>query len=193
MKIIVGAFLIVLFMSGCSHKISITPSLDELRAVQVEKKFEANVAYHISEKMKTTEVTTPGGGGDKITYTPYADVEGALNTMLSKMFTRVYSLSSLNDKKYIEEKGIKYIFKTKIKTNSSSTNILIWPPTNFTVDLTCNAVDTSGKVIWEESVSSDGHAGAGELMGDFSLSAKRATKSAFREMLIKLRNTDKFN
>lgn len=193
MKIIISSILAILFMSGCSHKISLSPSLDELREVKVANNVDVNVGYYISKEAKKIEVTTPGGGGDKVKYTPYKDIEAALNTMLSRKFSRVYSLNSISDKNVIENKNIKYIFTTKIHTNSSSTNFVIWPPTDFNMDLTCKAIDTNNQKTWEETVSAKGYANSGELMENFSLSAKRATKEAFSKMLIKLEKTNKFN
>lgn len=193
MKTIIGGILLVLLLSGCSHKISIAPSLTDIREMQAENKVDLNVGYYISDESKKIASTTPGGGGDNITYTPYADLESALNTMLSQKFKRVYAVKSLEDKEYITNKNIIYLFTTKIKTDSSSTNILIWPPTDFTVELSCNAINLNGEMVWSDTVSTQGHASASELMKDFSLSAKRATEAAFKNMLIKLDKTDKFN
>ena len=49
-------------------------------------------------------VTTKGGGGDKVTYHPYAESEPALNQVLSNVFTKVVSLSATNDKAELESK-----------------------------------------------------------------------------------------
>lgn len=193
MKVIMGGIFLVLLLSGCSHKISIAPSLMDVRAMQVENTADVNVGYYISDADKKMATTTPGGGGDNITYTPYADLESALNTTLSRKFKRVYAVKSLEDKAYITNKNIVYLFTTKITTDSSSTNILIWPPTDFTVELSCNAINLNGEMVWSDTVSAKGHASAGELMKDFSLSAKRATETAFKSMLLKLEKTDKFN
>lgn len=192
MKSVISAVVFIILMSGCSHKISISPSLDEIREVKIQNNTEVNVGYYISKAAKETEVTTPGGGGDKINYTPYKDTESVLNTMLSKKFVRVYSLKKIDDKKTITNKNIKYIFTSKIHTNSSSTNFLIWPPTNFTMDLTCNAVDTNNNKIWEKTVTAQGYATSNELIKDFSISAKRATKDAFLKMLEELEKTNIF-
>lgn len=193
MKIIISGIIVLLFMSGCAHKISIVPSLNELREIKVENKVEANAGYYISAETKKIEVTTPGGGGDKVKYTPYADTEGALNTMLSKIFHKVYSLNSLEDKEYIDAKKIMYIFTPKIKTDSSSKNILFWPPNDFTVELTCTAIGVDGTKIWEETVQGEGHTRTKEMLHDFSLSAKRATEDAFKKMLIKMDKKNEFD
>ena len=169
-----------------------TPSLNELREVEVENKINVNVGYYLSDIARKTEVTTPGGGGDKVKYTPYTDTEGALNTILSKKFNRVYSLKSL-DSKYIDDKKIMYIFTPKIKTDSSSSNVMFWPPNNFTVELTCTAVDTDGTNIWKKTVHAESHPRTKEVLDDFSISAKRATESAFKKMLDELKKTKKFN
>jgi hypothetical protein len=108
----------------------ITASLREVKTGPVIDK---NVAYFISQENHLKQVTTPGGGGDKVTYKPYADTEVALNTVLSKMFSRVYSLNSVDDQQYIDDKNISYIFVPKLTTNSSSSSMLTWPPTNFTI------------------------------------------------------------
>lgn len=186
--LLIGVFL----LTGCSHKVSIAPSLDEIREVKIDKKIDIAVGYYISNEDKKLEVVTPGGGGDNIMYLPYKDLEGALNTTLSQVFERVYSLSSINDKAKIKSKNIKYIITMNIMTNSSSTNFLIWPPTDFSIDLTCKATDTLNQPIWEETVSAKGHASATELINNFSLSAQRATEKAFLLMTNKIKNSKYF-
>jgi len=191
--IIVSGFIAILLLTGCSHKISIDPSLDEIRLTNIENKINVNVGYYISEFNKNKKVNTPGGGGDSVDYTPYKDTESALNTVLSKIFNKVYSLKTLNDKDYIKIKKIKYIFLPVINTNSSSSSAFTWPPTNFNFELKCKATNTNDKIIWEETIYSEGYASFSEFKNNFSLSAQRATEKAFKSMLIKLKLTDKFN
>lgn len=192
LSIIASGFIATLLLTGCSHKISIDPSLDEIRQTNVENKINANVGYYISEFNKNKKVNTPGGGGDSVDYTPYKDTESALNTVLSKIFNRVYSLKTLNDKDYIKLKNIKYIFVPTINTTSSSGSAFTWPPTNFTFELKCQATNNDNKIIWEETIYSEGYASFSEFKNNFSLSAQRATEKAFKSMLIKLKQTDKF-
>ena len=187
------AIALMLGFSGCSHKISLTPPLNELREVKTENKVDANVAYYLSNESKNIEIITPGGGGDKVKYTPYKDIESALNTMLSRKFSRVYHLESMDDKTMIENKNIQYVFTTTIYTNSSSSHFIIWPPTDFTMQLTCEAIDTNGKKVWNDTVLTNGYASSGELIDNFSLSAQRATQEAFSKMLQKLEKTNKFD
>ncbi len=191
-KILATSIVAITLLSGCSHKISISPSLEDIRETQVEKKVDVNVGYYISKHNKEQKVTTPGGGGDKVEYTPYQDTEGALNTILLKVFDRVYSLKSINDKKYIESKNIKYIFTPTITTNSSSESAFTWPPTKFTVVLKCEAISLDGTKIWEETVYAQGNAEYDEFKENFSLSSQRATEKAFKDMLYKLKATHAF-
>ena len=64
-------------------------------------------------------VTSKGGGGDKITYHPYAESEPALNQVLSNIYTKVVALSAINDKAELENKQIAYVFTPVITTTSS--------------------------------------------------------------------------
>lgn len=179
----------VLLLSGCAHKIELAPNLDTIRATKTEP-FNLNVAYYISDSDKNLEVITPGGGGDKVKYTPYADTEGALNAVLSNVFKKAYSLKSLNDKTFLTDKNITYIFLPTIVTSSSSENLFTWPPEKFTVDLTCKALDpASGNKLWEITTNSIGTADFGDYRKDFSAAARKASEEAFLKMLIELSKT----
>ncbi len=176
---------LVLF-SGCAHNIQLTPDLSKLRNAESNSTIDKNIAYYISAEDKIKEVTTPGGGGDKVTYKPYADSESALNTVLLRMFSKVYSMKFLEDEKYIKEKNINYIFIPKITTDSSSSSILSWPPTEFTISLSCKVVNVEGKTIWEKTLQSKGNAEFSEFKSDFSLAARRASESVFINLLEEL-------
>lgn len=187
-KVIKWTFIVsaILLFSGCAHKISMTPKLDTIRENKVEP-FSFNVAYYLSDTDKQLEVISAGGGGDKVKYTPYADTEGALNTVLSSVFAKAYSIKALDDKKFIIDKNISYIFIPKIVTTSSSDNLFTWPPEKFSVELTCKAIDPgNGNKILEITTSSMGVADFGDYRKDFSFSARMASEKAFLEMLIEL-------
>lgn len=190
-SILVFAAISILLMSGCAHEIKVAPSLDNIRRVKVENVIDKNVGYYIAPELKALEVKSPGGGGDSITYFPYKDTEGALNTMLSKAFKRVYSLKSLEDKTYITEKNISFIFKPTLVTTSSSDSIILWPPTKFTINLTCTAVNTDGEIVWQASEMGIGTASSGEVTSDFSIAARRAAENVFQAMLAKISAADK--
>lgn len=181
-----------ILVSGCAHKIQITPQLDAIRNVEVETPADVNVGYFISAADKEKAVITPGGGGDKVTYTPYKETEAALNTMLGRAFHKVYSLRSLSDKSYIAEKNISYIFTPQINTDSSSSGVFTWMATDFTFELTCVAVNSEGVDVWKKTVVGDGHADYGELKRDFGLAARRAAEDAYSKMLQEIINAGEF-
>ena len=182
----------LIILSGCAHNIQLTPDMAKLRQVETSASIDKNVAYYISAEDKLKKVTTAGGGGDKVTYKPYADSEGALNTILSKMFSRVYSISAIDDHEFIREKNISFIFVPQIITNSSSSSVFTWPPTEFTISLSCEAYDGNGGVIWKKTVESKGNAEFGEFKSDFSLAARRASAEAFTALLNEISKAEIF-
>lgn len=182
-------FAALMMLTGCAHKIDMAPNLDTIRTTQVEP-FKLNVAYYISDADKQLEVITPGGGGDKVKYTPYADTEAALNAVLSSAFYKAYTLKSLDDKAFIADKNISYIFQPKIVTSSSSENLFTWPPERFGVELSCTALDPSNKSsLWEITTQGAGTADFGDYRKDFSAAARKASEDAFLKMLIELSKT----
>lgn len=183
------AVLALFITIGCAHQINITPPLNTLDVDGIGK-IDKNVGYYISSVDLSKEVTTPGGGGDKVKYFPYKESEPALSKILSNIFSKVYPLTSIDDKQFISSNNISYIFIPKIETNSSSESAFTWPPTNFTVSLDCKALDRSGSVIWQKNVKGEGEASFSEFKHDFPLAAKRAVIKAFlmlQEEIIKSR------
>lgn len=178
--------------SGCAHNIQINPDLSNVRNMETASALNKNVAYYISAEDRIKLVTTPGGGGDKVSYKPYADSEGALNTILSNVFARVYSISDLNDAGFLREKEISFIFLPSISTNSSSESLMTWPPTDFTFTLTCTAIDAEGNEFWDRTVEAKGHADYKEFKSDFGLAARRAVELAFRTLLSEIDKSEEF-
>lgn len=176
--VIVGMVLLV----GCAHPISMAPKMPTLGAKQPSQKISKNVGYYISEEDRQREVTTPGGGGDKVRYFPYRDIEPALYQMLSSTFNDVHALKSPNDKDVINAKNITYVLVPRIETTSSSNSAFTWPPTNFTVSLECRALSPAGAVVWTTTAKGEGKATFGEFRSDFSLSARRASEQALLEL-----------
>ena len=173
-------FAVVLFCTGCAHQIVTTPDLVELKHGGMQP-IDKNVGYYISKEDREKQVTTPGGGGDKVSYYPYKEMEPALYKTLSNVFRRAYSLESSDDSQAIQAKAITFVFTPSIATNSSSESALTWPPTKFTVNLRCKAVDATGKTIWEKQFTGEGAAEFDEFKKDFSLASKRASQSAFQQ------------
>lgn len=182
---------LALLTSACAHPIVITPDTAKLDRGNV-KQSSKTVGYYISEADRKLEVTTPGGGGDKVTYKPYAQLEPALQKVLSNKFRRVYSLSRPDDSAEIRQKGISYVFIPAVSTESSSKSAFTWPPTNFSVTLNCRAVDNSGKTIWQKNIVGKGEAEFKEFKLNYSLSAQRASLNTFKMLEQELNKEPKF-
>jgi len=174
------------FLSGCAHQIQINPNTSAF--VESEKKIDKVVGYYLSEEDRKKIVKTAGGGGDKITYTPYKDTESVLFTVLSNKFKDVYLVKSLEDETFIKENEIKFVFFPKIITESSSSSPFTWPPTKFIVDLTVKALDEKGNVVWQKQIKKTGEAEFDEFKADFSLSARRATEQVFLQLAKDIEN-----
>jgi hypothetical protein len=170
--------LVVTVLAGCAHPISITPNLSSIDRKGVTA-IDRNVGYYISDQDRSKEVTTDGGGGDKIRYTTYRDLEPALQKVLSNTFKNVQRMPAANDKKFIADNGISFVFIPQFTTESSSSGIFTWMATDFTVQLDCKALSPDGSVIWEKNIKDSGHADSQELMKDMQLSSRRASEKVF--------------
>jgi hypothetical protein len=168
----------MLLLTGCAHKINLTPPLNTLD-LKDGTSIDKNVGFYISAEDLIKEVNTPGGGGDSVKYTPYSDLKPALKKALNNIFAEVYSLETLENIDFYKANNISYIFVPSIETDSSSSSMMTWPPTDFTIQLQCKALDNSGHTVWESQVTGEGNAEFSEFKHDFSLSARRAAKEAF--------------
>lgn len=181
-KILISAMLVAAaFSSGCAHVINITPPANTISGEGVTK-VDKVVGYYISAEQRALLVTTPGGGGDKVSYKPYADLEPSLNQALSNAFTSVVSLAAANDKAELDSKHVAYVFTPVITTASKSSSMMTWPPTNFTVTLDCKATGADGASVWAGKVTGSGDAEFSEFKHDFGLAAKRAAKDAVNQL-----------
>jgi hypothetical protein len=179
---LIAAFAI---LGGCAHSIVITPDAAKLGAPTA--KLSANkVGYYISDEERTRKVITPGGGGDKVEYAPYKELEAGIYRVLNNVFSSVDQLKTENDKAFIADKKISFVMRPKITTNSSSSSPFTWPPTDFDVIIEIKATDNTGKVIWQDTVIGKGKAEFSEFKSDFALSAKRASEAALIELQKKL-------
>lgn len=176
--------LAVLVMSGCAHKINVSPDVSEITGDGSGTTIEKNVAYYISPEDRAKQVKTNGGGGDKVKYFPYAETELALHATLASVFNKVYSIESLENKQYIEDNKIQYVFVPEIVTSSSAKSILTWPPKEFIVRLTCKALDQQGSVVWSQRMESVGDATYKEIVGarDYGIAGKRAFAKTFQRL-----------
>lgn len=176
-----AGLLLVAVVSGCAHPISIVGNAATLAGTGTGK-LDTIVGLSMTDEDRKREVTTPGGGGDKVSYFPYRDLETGLYIALSETFTRVIRVSGIGDPK-VKSEGLRYIVTPSISTTSFSPSIATWPPTIFTIELTCKVVDADGKAVTEVRAMGEGRAEFDEFKADTSLSAKRAADDALKKLV----------
>jgi hypothetical protein len=168
---------------GCAHPIKVAPDPAKLeRSLTARSHVAANVGYYIPHEVSSVEITTQGGGGDNIRYFPYEDIEPGFEMMLSTVFNGVVKLTSIADLPSIARGGTNYIIQPVIITSSGGSGLFTWPPTNFTVDLTCNIRDASGAVLVSPRVVGTGSAETGDRLHDHGFAGKRAMEDALVKM-----------
>lgn len=174
------ASLCVAILTGCAHPISLTSDLNQLSApaTRIDKK----VALYIKNENRTLEVTTPGGGGDKVSYFPYRDLETGIYRVLSDHFDRVSVLKSEAETQDLAKNNLNFLIEPVITTQSSSDSAFTWPPTLFTIELKCAVRDTSGATLTELRGYGEGRATFSEFKSDLSLSARRAAEAALIDL-----------
>lgn len=149
--------ILVAFLFGCAHPISVTPS-EVARSSEMLEKIKSRVGVYISPESLELEVTTPGGGGDSVRYFPYRDIEVAFYKMLENIFEDVVKVTKIDDSINNQRSKISYIASPEILTNSGATTLFGWAPTNFSVDLTTNIRDVSGNTLYNPRVIGVGSA-----------------------------------
>jgi hypothetical protein len=180
-----------LLLVGCAHPIKVTPDLTKMvRAENAPARVAANIAYYIPAELLAIEVTTPGGGGDNVRYFPYQELEAGFQKILSNNFSGVVKLSSSPDLPRLAQDGITYTIAPEVITTSGGSGFFTWPPTNFTVDLTSNIRDTSGKVIAKPRVVGTGSAETGERIREHGIAGRRAMEDALLKMQTALQETN---
>lgn len=177
-----GALVAAAFLAGCAHPIVITPDVARLDAPSKAVPHKAVVGYYISEEQRALEVITPGGGGDKVSYFPYRDMEVGLYKVLGNCFSDVVRLKSANDAAAVGQHNVGYIIMPQLKTDSSSPSPLTWPPTKFKVELSAGITDSGGKLVATKTVEGTGQAEFDEFKMDYALSGKRALQDALQKL-----------
>jgi hypothetical protein len=184
------ALLAALVVTGCAHPIVISPNIGNLERDAGTPRIAKNVGYYISAENRDLAVTTPGGGGDKITYRPYGEIETALYKTLGNVFSDVTALKNANDAEAIAKHRISYVIVPAITTDSSSPSPFTWPPTYFKMDINCVITDGAGKTVATKAVTGEGRAEFSEFKSDFALAAKRAVEDALKKLQTLLLKSD---
>jgi len=180
-------FAAALALTGCAHHLQIAPDLAKIeRPAEAKPKIQANVAYYINDNLRKEEKITPGGGGDKVTTAPYRDLEVGFYKMLGNVFENVTLLKTQGDGNAIAQQHIDYIITPVVTPNSSSSSVLTWPPTHFSIDLACDISDANGKLLYRKQVVGEGNAEFSEFKSDFALSGKLAMQDALLKMQAQL-------
>lgn len=176
--VVAASAVTVALVTGCAHPITLAPDLNKV--AQAPTKISKTAGYYISAEDLAKEVETPGGGGDKVKYAPYRDLEGGLYKAFSQVFDNVVKLKSPADG---AAQGVNLVIKPSITTNSSSDSIVTWPPTQFGIDIVCTITDPAGKELVRTHSTGQGAATFSEFTSDFSLSAKRASQDALNKVV----------
>jgi len=172
-------------LAGCAHPIVIAPDIASIK-VPATPVIDKKAGYFISVENRELEVTTPGGGGDKIRYFPYRDLETGLYKVLAGTFSSVTRLGKAPTAEILNAEGIAFAITPKITTQSNSDSIVTWPPTSFTVELECHTLAQSGSEIATTRVVGFGNATFDEFKSDFPLAAKRASTDALNKLSTEL-------
>lgn len=168
-----------LLLGACAHPISMAPDMSKLDPPSAAAR-SGTVGLYISAEDRTRQVTTPGGGGDKVSYYPYRDLESPIFKVLGNLYERVVVVQSPTDVETLAKSGVSVIARPAIITQSSSESALTWPPTFFQVQITCTVTDIAGAKVAETFVTGTGRAEFSEFKSDLSLAAKRASEDALR-------------
>lgn len=176
-----GSFALVLLLTACAHPISlrIEPSaLMQQQPARIDRK----VGLQISDSDLAREVTSAGGGGDKVSYYPYRDLEMPMYVALGRVFSGVSKVSGPADPKVAAE-GLSYLIVPTISTHSYSDSIVTWPPTQFTVELVCKVTDAQGALVTQVRTTADGRAVFDEFKTNTGLAAQRAMSDALTKLV----------
>jgi hypothetical protein len=175
---------VVLF--GCAHPISLTPDSKAIPTANAATVIPKKVGFYISDASKALEITSPGGGGDKVRYFPYRDLEPGLYQALSTAFSDVSKIKDPKDIAAWKANGVSLLITPEITTTSSSPSPFTWPPTQFGIQLTCAITDGEGKTIETVKVQGEGSAEFKDFKSNFSLSAVRAANDALAKLITAL-------
>lgn len=181
--IIVSLACVVLF--GCAHPISMNPNLANVQVKDIAP-IDRQVGFYISDANKALEVTTAGGGGDKVRYFPYRDIEAGFYKALAEVFRGVSKVKEPTMTDDMRKSGISLLIVPEISTTSSSPSPFTWPPTQFTLTLSSTVFDAAGRVLRKVTVVGEGKAEFDEFKGNHSLSAVRASNDALSKLIVAL-------
>jgi hypothetical protein len=183
-----SATIVCAALIGCAHPITMNPDLATVKG-DGSPLIDKLAGYHMTDASRAIEITTPGGGGDKVRYFPYRDIESGFYKALGEVFKGVTKVADPKDAESLRKSGVNLLITPEISTTSFSDSVLTWPPTQFTVVLTCKVTDAGGQVLDTVKVTGDGRASFDEFKSNFSLAAVRASNDALARLIKALRES----
>ena len=176
-------------LAACSHPITMITETAPLRSMAhlIPKK----VAYVMTDAQRDQQVTSPGGSGDRVSYYPYRDLEKSIRDALRAVYRDVIVLRTAGDAKANEAAGVSLVFTPQIKTDSSSSSWVTWPPTSFTAEVSCVVSDAAGAEVARVRAVGNGTANFGEFNGDYGLAARRAARQMTSQLSSEIRRNEK--
>lgn len=180
---------LALALVGCAHPISMAPDLSKVEPAAGDTAVDKKAGYYIAASATAMQATTAGGGGDKVRYFPYRDLETGIYKALSTVFRDVTKIRDPQDAAEIRESGIQLLIIPDIRTTSRSDSLVTWPPTAFTVAIQCQVKDAQGKTLDTIQVEGQGVAEFDEFKSNFSLAAVRASNDALTKLMAALRKS----
>ena len=167
-------------LGACAHPIVIAPNQDALAKPDAQASTRS-VAYVISQQDHDREVVTDGGGGDKVSYFPYRDLEAGFFHALSSLYSRVTLVRSSSDKATLEKNKVSLVFQPRLTTTSSSSGLFTWPPTAFSVAIEYNVLDAASAEIYKNLLVGNGTATFDEFKTEYGLAGRRASEDALNK------------
>lgn len=177
-----GALATAILAAGCAHPMTVRPDVAGLALPANATPIPKNIGLYISPENRSKEITSAGGGGDKVSYHPYADLETGLYKVFGNTFQNVDLLTTLSDVNSISKHSLTLIAVPEITTTSSSSGIFTWMATDFTVQLSCKISDVAGRPLTTVSSTGTGHAEFSDLKSDFSAAGERASRDALEKL-----------
>jgi hypothetical protein len=168
-------FFIATILTGCAHSISISPDFNAISGTSNQNKLDKSVVIYYADDIEK-EVITPGGGGDKVKYKPYRDLDAAILRAFSNSFKDV--TTSRHQSGHTSD----YIASISLTTNSSSPSLFTWPPTIFSIDIHLDIKDVKSNAVFKIQERGEGRAEFNEFKGNFGLSAQRASTEAITKL-----------
>lgn len=144
-------------LSGCTHLLSVAPSLTDIKPPPMASRSPKTVALYISNDLRNEEVATVGGGGWSGVFKPYKDLELSLIRLLKNNFVSATVLTEPPDTAELKRRGIDFLVTPRISAKLSPGSWAVWWPTDFTMTLQLSLADLNSGATVTKEVTGRGH------------------------------------